>query len=102
MLRALMVSAAAVCLHGATPLYQTSIDTPQNYAVVRGIATLDAATLHNNHKSLRLEAAKSGAAMVRFSPVSLTMGKSYELSGWVRSENVEVRVLDSLPFATGA
>src|SRR4051812_190568 len=102
MLRALIVSAAALCLHAATPLYQTSIDTPQNYAVVRGMATVDAATLHNNRKSLRLEPAKSGAAMVRFSPVNLTMGKRYELSGWVRSENLEVRDLDRSPIATGA
>ena len=72
MIRALIVCAAALSLHAATPLYQTSIDTPQNYSVVRGIATLDAAMLHNGRKSLRVEPARGGRRrpLVRFSPVA--------------------------------
>ncbi len=103
MVRILIVCATALSLHAATPLYQTSIDKPQNYTVVRGMATPDPAALHNNNKSLRVEPGKGGtAAMVRFSPVNLAMGKRYELSGWVRSENLEVRDTDRSPIATGA
>jgi hypothetical protein len=35
-------------------------------------------------------------------PVSLSIGKRYELSGWVRTEDVEVRDLDRSPIAVGA
>jgi hypothetical protein len=103
MARALIVCAAVLSLRAATPLYQTSIDKPQSYTVVRGAATLDTAMQHNNAKSLRVEPGKSGAgAVVRFAPVNLTMGKRYELSGWVRSDSLEIRDVDRSPIATGA
>src|SRR5437899_3345948 len=103
MFRFLIVCAAAVSLHAATPLYQTSIDKPQNYTVVRGIARPDPEVLHNNNKSLRIEPAKTAhGSIVRFSPMRLTMGKRYELSGWVRAENLEVRDTDRSPIAIGA
>ena len=41
-------------------------------------------------------------AVVRFAPVSLTIGKRYELSGWVRTEDLTVRDLDRSPIAIGA
>ena len=34
--------------------------------------------------------------------MTLTVGKSYELSAWVRTENLEVRDVDRSPIATGA
>ena len=40
--------------------------------------------------------------MVRFSPVSLTIGKRYELSGWVRTADLSVKDLDRSPIAVGA
>jgi hypothetical protein len=103
MLRALIVCAAALSLHAATPLYQTSIDKPQDYTVIRGVARPDTTIVHDSGKSLRVEPGKTGdGAIVRFSPVSLTMGKRYELSGWVRSDNLEVRDVDRSPIAIGA
>ena len=39
---------------------------------------------------------------MRSSAVSLTIGKRYELSGWVRTEAISVRDLDRSPIATGA
>ena len=103
MLRALIVCAAALSLHAATPLYQTSIEKPQDYTVMRGVARPDTTIVHDNGKSLRVEPGKTGAgAIVRFSPVNLTIGKRYELSGWVRTDNLKVRDLDRSPIATGA
>ncbi len=53
--------------------------------------------------SLRVErGADSGDACVRLSSVSLTLGKAYELSGWVRTEGLEVRDLNRTPIASGA
>jgi hypothetical protein len=101
--RPILALATAVCLHAATPLYQTSIDKPQNYTVVRGSARPDAEVLHNNNKSLRVEPGKAPAgATVRFSPVNLSIGKRYELTGWVRTDNLEVHDLDRSPIASGA
>src|SRR4051794_6196263 len=103
MVRIFVLYAATLSLYAATPLYQTSIDKPQNYTVVHGVATPDASAVHNNAKSLRVEPAKGGlGAIVRFAPVHLTMGKRYELSGWVRSDSLEVRDVDRSPIATGA
>jgi hypothetical protein len=59
--------------------------------------------LHEGHKSLRLERdVASPDACVRLAPVALSIGKEYELSGWVRTENLEVRDLDRSPIAVGA
>jgi hypothetical protein len=58
---------------------------------------------HANNKSLRLEAGNASAdACVRSAPISLTLGKRYELSGWVRTENLTVSDLDRSPIALGA
>src|SRR6185436_17790406 len=39
---------------------------------------------------------------IRSGAVPLTLGKRYELSGWVRTENLTVRDTDRSPVATGA
>jgi hypothetical protein len=101
MLRFAVSLAVALSLHAATPLYQTSFEKPQAFAVVRGVANADTAVLHGTSKSLRVEA-KGGDAAVTLSPVHLTLGKRYELSGWVRSDNLEVRDVDRSPIAVGA
>ena len=103
MLRVACCLAVAAIAQAAGPLYQASIDQPQAFTVVRGSAVADSAVLHAGHKSLRIEPAASAPdAAVRFAPVSLTIGKRYELSGWVRTENLEVRDLDRSPIAIGA
>ena len=35
-------------------------------------------------------------------PIALTIGKSYELTGWIRTDKLTVRDLDRSPIATGA
>jgi len=104
MLRTVYCLLAACAGWAAGPLYQASIDGPnQSFTVVRGSATPDAVARHANKKSLRVEAVKNSPdAAVRFAPVALTIGKRYELSGWVRTEGLEVRDLDRSPIATGA
>jgi hypothetical protein len=97
-----LVFAAATAL-AAGPVYQVSLDSPRGYTVLRGSATLDGAVLRNNSGSLRVEPAGSYPdAAVRFAPVQLVIGKRYELTGWVKTENLEVRDLDRSPIATGA
>ena len=103
MLRVACCLAVAAIAQAAGPLYQASIDQPQAFTVMRGSAVADSAVLHAGHKSLRIEPAASAPdAAVRFAPVSLTIGRRYELSGWARTENLEVRDLDRSPIASGA
>jgi hypothetical protein len=98
----------ATLAQAATPVFQTSFDTSgQNWTVIRGSATVDPTVLHEERKSLRLERdAAVGVgpqnASVLLEPVTLTIGKRYELSGWIRTEDLEVRDVDRSPIAVGA
>jgi hypothetical protein len=88
----------------ATPLFQSSFRKPHHdWTVVRGSAAADSSVTHQNNPSLRVER-ESGAedACIRLAPVALTLGKRYELSGWVRAESLEVHDLDRSPIASGA
>jgi len=87
-----------------TPLFQSSFHKPdQDWTAVRGSATPDSSVLHGNNPSLRVERNRgSEDACIRLAPVALTLGKRYELSGWVRTEGLEVRDLDRSPIASGA
>jgi hypothetical protein len=97
----------------STPLFQSSFQKPnqasrtkqanQNWTVVRGSATPDSIVSHGNNASLRVEPdGASTDACVRLAAVPLTLGKRYELSGWVRTEALKVRDLDRSPIASGA
>jgi len=88
----------------STPLFQASFQKPnRDWTVVRGTATPDTSVLHGNGVSLRVERdAASEDACVRLAPVTLTLGKRYELSGWIRTEGLQVRDLDRSPIASGA
>ncbi len=104
MLRVACCLLVATMAQAATPVLQTSFDrSDHSWTVARGSAAIDAAVLNNGHKSLRVERdATSTDACVRLAPVQLTMGKRYELSGWVRTEDLEVRDTDRSPIAVGA
>jgi hypothetical protein len=52
--------------------------------------------------SMRLESQSRGAARVQSASIALTIGKSYELRGWIRTDKLAVRDLDRSPIATGA
>ena len=96
----LLVAAA----NAATPVYKASFDsTEENWTVVHGSAVIDSSVLHDGHKSIRLERdAASQDACVRLAPVTLTIGKRYELSGWLRTEDLQVQDVDRTPIAIGA
>ncbi len=98
----LLLIAAA---HAATPVFTVSFDSTQQqtWAVDRGSAVLDSSVLHDGHKSIRLEPGATALdACVRLAPVALNLGHRYELSGWVRTEDLEVRDVDRTPIAVGA
>src|SRR6516165_12822890 len=84
----------------ATTVYEAPLD---QLTVIHGTAAPDAAVRHESSRALRVEPGKQGMdAVVRSTPVNLTIGKRYELTGWVRTENVTVRDTDRSPIATGA
>lgn len=89
---------------GASAVYTSSFESSNSgWTAVRGSATADSAVMHGNGKSLRLEAGNAAPdAIVRSEPVKLTIGKRYELSGWVRTENLTVSDLARSPIASGA
>src|SRR5438093_7749318 len=93
----------ALCLLLTASAYAaTLLPSNQGWTALRGSATTDASVLRGNSKSLRVEPAGSPDACIRSAPVSLKLGKRYELSGWVRTENLQVRDLDRSPIAIGA
>ena len=98
MFRLLCCLSIVLVAHAATPLFQSSFDKQdQGWTALSGTAALDSRVLHDNSKSLRLEAADSGAGpVVRLAPIALTIGRRYELSGWVRTEDLAVQ--GSRPF----
>ena len=86
---------------GAPPP-RASFDAHAKWQAVHGAAAADSQVQHERHASIRVEPAGGGEAYIESAPVTLTVGKEYELSGWVRTENVQVRDLDRTPIATGA
>jgi Phospholipase B/Carbohydrate binding domain len=101
-MRLLLLGLAVVASLGAgTPL---SFDSPTpSWTTLHGAAATDPAVTHEGQMSMRLEAGQGNRdARVQSAPVSLTIGKAYELSGWIRTEKLTVRDLDRSPIATGA
>jgi len=109
-LRIWQVFGLAICLLTAsaaqanTSLFQASfLKGHGDWTVIRGTATADSRVSHGKNSSLRIERdAVSQDACVRLAPVTLTPGKRYELSGWVRTEALQIRDLDRSPIASGA
>src|SRR5580698_7756798 len=97
----LAVTIVAPALHAATPLFANGA-----WTAVRGLASTDSSVRHDGKKSLRIEPSAINSevpnAAVHSAPIYLTIGKTYELTGWVRTENLTVRDLDRSPIASGA
>ncbi|HVP00657.1 MAG TPA: C45 family autoproteolytic acyltransferase/hydrolase [Bryobacteraceae bacterium] len=87
-------------LFGAPP-YQASLDAAHWHAQ-RGLAAPDNQVQREGHASLRVEPNGISDACVLSTPVTLTIGKSYELSGWMHTDKLDVRDTDRSPIATGA
>jgi hypothetical protein len=102
-MRQLLLCLAIVApLSAATP-FQVSFENSNNgWTVLHGTAVTDASVTYQNRKSMRLEAGTGLDASVRSAPIALTIGKRYELAGWVRTDKLAVRDLDRSPIAIGA
>src|ERR1035441_10453401 len=99
-MRTFFLCLIAAAAHAATTVYQASVD---QLTVVHGTASADSAIHHTAPRSLRVEpGGQYPDALVRSAPVALTIGKRYELSAWVRTENLTVRDTGRSPIATGA
>lgn len=91
-----------------SPLFHASFNAPSSaWTTLHGSAATDPAVAHDGQMSMRVEPgamAADGArdARVQSAPISLTIGKLYDLSGWIRTANLAVYDLDRSPIATGA
>ncbi len=102
-----LLSLSALSTLSAAPPYQASFlnsrdANAKQWEAQRGIATPDAQIQREGHASLRVEPNGVSDAYVQSTPVNLTVGKSYELSGWMRTDKLDVRDTDRSPIATGA
>ncbi len=86
----------------ATPFQASFESNAKQWDAIHGSVATDSSAQHDKRSSLRVEASGETGAFVQSTPVNLTVGKRYELSGWVRTENLKVRDLDRTPIATGA
>ncbi len=101
MIRLVLFLCAALSLPAASPLFQDQSDNA--WTAVHGSAVFDSSVHRDDNRSLRLEATGSSPdASARSNTVNLIIGKTYELSGWVRTENLTVKDLDRSPIASGA
>ena len=91
-------------LPAATPLFRASFEnSSSSWTTLRGAATIDSAVTHENQKSMRVEPGVTiGDASVKSASIALTIGKRYQLSGWIRTDKLAVRDLDRSPIAIGA
>jgi hypothetical protein len=100
--------ALVASLHAGTPpgtaLFHASFDNSSpGWTVLRGTGVTDSAVTHDGQMSMRLESGNTARdARVQSAPFALTIGKSYELTGWIRTDKLTVRDLDRSPIATGA
>ncbi|MDQ6759392.1 MAG: C45 family autoproteolytic acyltransferase/hydrolase [Acidobacteriota bacterium] len=94
----------ALPLSAATTLFNGSFDgAAKDWTVERGIAFSDSSVAHNNHKALVVQpTAQASDALIRSAPVSLIIGKRYQLSGWVRTDELHVTDAGRSPIAVGA
>jgi hypothetical protein len=96
-----VAAASLLAASPGKPVFRSSFDTAPAWTVLRGSGVTDSSVTHDNQMSMRLES-DGGDARVESAPISLTIGRDYELSGWIRTENLRVRDLDRSPISTGA
>lgn len=102
-MRKLALALLSVSALLAAPLYQASFDaSAKHWEAQRGLASPDTQVQREGRASIRVEPNGASDAYVLSTPVTLTVGKSYELSGWMRTDTLDVRDTDRSPIATGA
>ncbi len=101
MIRPVLCLFTALTVQAATPLFDSHADSA--WSQVRGLVNTDLSVRRNTNKSVRLEASPLSPDASAESPaLHLTIGKTHELVGWVKTEGVEVKDLERSPIATGA
>jgi len=101
---ALGLLAIAPAVRAAAPLFHASFENSNSgWTTLRGAASVDPAMLHEGQKSMRVESGADGRdAAIQSGAVSLTIGKRYELSGWIKTDRLLVRDANRTPVAIGA
>jgi hypothetical protein len=66
-------------LSAATPFQASFESSNHGWSALRVAATPDGSIAYESHKSMRVEPSPSGDAAVRSAPITLTIGKRYEL-----------------------
>jgi hypothetical protein len=104
MLRLLCCILLTSIAQASTPIFQSSFqNSDHGWTAVRGTATADSVISHDKRTSLRVERdGVSQDAYVHSTPVTLVIGKRYELSGWIHTESLQVHDVDRSPIASGA
>jgi hypothetical protein len=102
-IRVLSFLLAATLLQAGTPFFRPTTERgATGWTAERGALSIDTSVSHENSKSLRVEPGGSPDASIRSAPVALRIGRSYELTGWVRTDDLQVRDLDRSPISIGA
>ncbi|HEY3739020.1 MAG TPA: C45 family autoproteolytic acyltransferase/hydrolase [Bryobacteraceae bacterium] len=83
----------------APPLFDA---TAQHWDAIRGSATVDSKVERKSAPSIRVEPAGMSDAWIRSTPVQLTIGRQYELSGWIRTDSLETQDTNRSPITVGA
>jgi Phospholipase B len=92
----------AAAAFAAQPVLNSSFENPGAWTAVHGKAAPDRQVMREGKSSLRVESDGAADIAVESAPVKLTIGKRYELSGWIRTEGLDVRERDRTPVALGA
>jgi hypothetical protein len=97
-----LLAVGAAC--AATPLFTGSFEKPNgSWTAIHGSATLDSTVVRAGNRSLRVEPAPATPdARVQSAAIPLVIGKRYELSGWVRTEELTVHDVERTPIPAGA
>src|SRR6266404_4397139 len=94
MMRKLLPALLCLPILVAAPPFQASFDTTsKQWEALRGAAAPDEKVQHAQRNALRVEPSGASDARIQSTPVTLAIGKRYELSGWVRTEKLAVRDL---------
>ncbi|HLK18498.1 MAG TPA: C45 family autoproteolytic acyltransferase/hydrolase [Bryobacteraceae bacterium] len=102
-MRQLLLSLACVVSLSAATAFQASFENANNgWTVLHGTAVTDSSVTYQSRKSMRLEPGTGLDASVRSASIPLSIGKRYELSGWIRTDKLAVRDVDRSPIAIGA
>ena len=101
--RSILWLVLALPLSAGSPLFQGNFENARAWTVVHGIAFTDPSVERQGRKTIVLQPMGTASeAYVKSKPVKLTLGKRYEVSGYVRTENLEAHDSGRTPIVTGA